>query len=73
MMFSIPVTFVSDLMWVFSTFTAILFWPEKAPQPIWPVNMFPGRKDACMQKTGALSHTVPCDCESVKLQLLEEV
>lgn len=60
-MFSIP--FASDLTWVSNTFKAILFWPEEAPRPIWPADMFPERKDACMEKTGALSHADPCGCE----------
>lgn len=63
LMFSIPVTLVSDLTWVFNTFKAILFWPGEALQPIWPFDMFPERKDACIEKTGALSHAVACGFE----------
>lgn len=42
---------------VFNTLKAILFRPEKAQQPIWPVNMLPERKASCMEKTrGIVPH-----------------
>lgn len=52
--------FLADLTGVSSTLKAILFWTEKALQPIWPVDMLPERKASCMEKTEALCRTDVC-------------
>lgn len=53
-------------MGVFDTLKAILFCPEKALQPIWPVE----KKASCMEKTGALCHADVCGSQCLLLQLL---
>lgn len=61
-MLSIPVTF-SLTWWGSSTHSkAILFWPEKALQPIWPVDMLPERRASCKEKTEALCCVDVCGC-----------